>query len=132
MLCLHPIVIFQTSFRSDGDSDDYSEESSESDGHDETVSSGKGMIDLTLERLESMHAVATSRREDMSEAAEHGQSAERVRDVVNRPRCGCKCRVPFQLLLRICVCFWCLTKSAQDTILWSLQQGEEKKKDWHM
>ena len=55
---------------------------------------------------------------------------DRVKQAVQHPTCSCKCSAPIGLMMKICLAFWCLSKSAQDSILWSLQvsDGDRRKR----
>lgn len=104
-----------------------SDESSVSDDE-----GGRGSVNLTLQRLQSMHAVG-SNKGDSSKFSKHGASKTRVKKALHNPVCSCRCKVPFQTLLRVCLAFWMLNKQAQDTVLWSLQREHPgSKKDWHI
>lgn len=48
----------------------------------------------------------------------HGKSSDRVRAALKKPCCKQKCKrsISIQLALRICIAFWSLTKSAQDSM----------------
>lgn len=91
-------------------------------------------IDLTLERLQSLQAMGTVSKKDLTEYAKKGLSATRIKLAVLNPRCSCMCRMPIKLLFHICVAFWQLTKRSQDALLWSIQHesGTQKKKQWHI
>ena len=92
----------------------------------------RGSVDLTLQHLQSMHAMSRRQRE-LSTYATSGKSQKRVYQRLKNPICKCRCRVPFQALLKICVCFWMLSKQGQDSVLWAIQTehpGTGCKKDW--
>ena len=94
----------------------------------------RGRVDLTSQRLQSMHAVATNgKAKSMSKYSTNGSSKQRIRKAVEKPICTCQCAVPFQIVLRVAVAFWLLTKQGQDTVLWTIQHenpGNGSKKDW--
>ena len=94
----------------------------------------RGRVDLTSQRLQSMHAVATNgKAKSMSKYSTNGSSKQRIRKAVEKPICTCQCSVPFRIVLRVAVAFWLLTKQGQDTILWTIQHenpGNGFKKDW--
>ena len=91
-------------------------------------------MDLTSQRLQSMHAVATNgKSKSMSKYSTNGSSKQRIRKAVEKPICTCQCAVPFRIVLRVAVAFWLLTKQGQDTVLWTIQHenpGNGSKKDW--
>lgn len=81
-------------------------------------------VSLTLARLQSFHGVAT---EEVDEDAtknvysRNGRDKRRIKKACESPQCSCQCKVPYQVMVKICVAFWALAKAAQDAILWSLQ-----------
>ena len=124
--------------RSDDSSNTSESSSSDSDldssdsGGDSSVEMTRGRVDISSQQLQSMHAVASNRDSTMSEYAKNGRSRTRIKDAIGHPACTCRCVLPYQLLLRVCIAFWALTKKGQDTVLWSIQQEEEEssKRDW--
>ena len=112
-----------------------SEESYSGSDSEDAAEGVRGSVNLTLERLQSMHAVATNASADASQFAQNGKSKERVKKALHNPACSCACKMPFKVLLRVAVTFWLLTKQAQDTVLWSIQKedpGSGSKKDWYI
>ena len=94
---------------------------------------GSASVDLTLERLHSLHSVQNTKSiEDMSSYARTGSSKTRVARALNHPICKCRCKVPLGILLKVVAAFWLLAKPTQDALLWSLQHeaGSNKKKQW--
>lgn len=93
-------------------------------------------VSLTLAGLQSFHGLATAdMTEDcMTTFAKNGRDKQRIKTAVQSPSCSCGCTVPFQIIFKICVAFWSLTKSAQDSILWSIQTsgGGRRKKYYHI
>ena len=84
---------------------------------------------FTLQRLESLHGEATD--DVKGQFAANGMSRRRIKEVVRNPSCQCRCAVPAALLYKICCAFWCLSKSVQDALLWSLQgQARRGKAKW--
>ena len=69
---------------------------------------------------------------EFSEHAKNGKSGDRIRDILRRPKCKCRCVVNFRILMKICCVFWSLSKSGQDTVLWTIQQGSGGKRQWHI
>ena len=113
---------------SDPEESDYSATSS----GDDVCDFQRGSVNMTLQRLQSMHAVATC-SEKTSKYAENGRCKTRIRKSVANPICQCHCNLPLHTLFRVCVAFWCLTKQGQDTVLWTIQRenpGSGSKKDW--
>ena len=49
---------------------------------------------------------------------DHGKSADRVKMALKKPCCKAKCkrRVTFQMVMSVCITFWSLTKTAQDSL----------------
>ena len=109
--------------------DSLSGSSSEDDGVVE-----RGRVDITSQRLQSMHAVATyDKSAQLSTYATNGRSKQRCREALQQPICKCRCFIPLQVLLRVAIAFWMLNKQGQDSILWSIQcenAGGSDKKDW--
>lgn len=99
-----------------------------------THDAGPAFVDLTLERLHSLHTVQTTKasREDLTSYARTGSSKTRVAHAVKHPICKCGCKVPLGILLKVAAAFWLLAKPTQDALLWSLQHeaGSNKKKQW--
>lgn len=91
-------------------------------------------MDLTLERLQSLQ----NSYGDCSESAyaQTGCSKERVAEALRNPSCPCRCQVPRGILLRIVSTFWSLTKSLQDSLLWSLHHESGgrgcKRRQWYI
>ena len=90
-------------------------------------------VDLTLERLQSLHAHGHLSKKKLSGYAKKGMSGTRVKKLLERPVCECACKLPIKILFKICVCFWQLTKTTQDGLLWGLQhEAGCGKKTWHI
>ena len=93
-------------------------------------------VSLTISGLEAFHGMATKNPtgeehdDRMTSYDKNGINRERIKRAVRSPSCKCKCTVPLQLMLKICAAFWCLAKSSQDAILWSLQtsDGDRRKR----
>ena len=92
-------------------------------------------VSLTLAKLESFHGLATKGLDQENDSeltvyAKNGMDKDRVKQAVQHPTCSCKCSAPIGLMMKICLAFWCLSKSAQDSILWSLQvsDGDRRKR----
>lgn len=111
-----------------------SESSGSSEGSDDDASGyTRGRVDMNLQYLQSFHAVASNKKKVKSKYAANGCSKTRVKEALEKPLCNCRCKMPLQVLLRVCMAFWLLTKSAQDTVLWNIQQsnpGSGSKRDW--
>ena len=94
------------------------------------------VVDLSLERLQSLALSGEhcQQKGKLTEYAEHGRSRQRMADALRHPVCDCRCRIPAQLLLKLCVSFWVLPKEKQDAVLWSIQHesGEQSKKKWYL
>ena len=105
-------------------------ENSSEDGSD-TGSDGDGCIDLTHERVLSLQK---NPRRVNSVYAKKGGSMRRIKAALESPVCHCGCAVPLKVLVRLCVAFWSLLKSTQDSLLWSIQHesGKRRKKTWHL
>ena len=95
---------------------------------------GTGCVDLTHERLQSLHALGTVPKKQLAQYAKKGLSAKRVKNAVMKPCCNCMCKLPIKVLYNICLAFWTLTKQSQDSCLWSIQNecGGNLKKRWFM
>ena len=108
----------------------HSGESDDDDSDHSPFASGPAHVDLTLERLQSLHS--TESTEDSSSYAKTGRSKRRVVGALNNPVCKCQCHLPLGILLKVVVAFWLLAKPTQDALLWSLQHeaGTHKKKLW--
>ena len=134
------IYIYRHDARTSGDSESaHSASSNESTSlSDSETDNGSGCgdptIDLTLERLQSLHTAGTVQKGDLSEYAKTGMSPTRIKSALKQPVCTCYCKLPVKLLYQLCVAFWTLTKSSQDSLLWSLQHegGKHRRKQWHL
>ena len=112
-------------------SEDESNSSGEDSSSSEVLDLASGVVDLSLQRLQSLHAVEKeSNREPRGEYVNGGLSKARCKKVLDKPRCSCKCTMPIRILMMICQAFWHLSKTTQDSLLWSLQKeaGSGKKK----
>ena len=104
-----------------------------SDSSDDDTAYERGRVDISVQRLQSMHAVASNKSRSKSKFAKNGRSKSRIKEALEKPACKCKCKVAMHLLLRVCLAFWFLTKEGQDTVLWTIQTenpGSGTKKDW--
>ena len=113
-------------------SDSSGETTNLSDSESESSSAtANATIDLTLERLQSLHASGSINKRDLTTYAKRGISTKRIKSAVLRPRCDCACKMPVKLLYSICVAFWTLAKPSQDSLLWSIQNesGDSRKKN---
>lgn len=115
-----PLDTFRYRFTCDqwvlrGASDDDEDDASSDD-------MAKPTVNLTLAGLQSFHGISTRDDEKENVYSSNGANMNRIRDALKTP-CSCKspCRIPQSLLVKVCVTFWALGKSAQDAILWSLQ-----------
>ena len=65
-------------------------------------------VSLTLARLQSFHGVAT---EEVDEDAtknvysRNGRDKRRIKKACESPQCSCQCKVPYQVMVKICVPF---------------------------
>lgn len=122
----------ESSLRSDGGSSNGDSQGSDGES-DSDVGATRGSVNISSERLLSMHAVASQDSMQKSCYAEHGTCKARVKKALHSPVCSCRCRVPFQTLLRVVMAFWMLSKRGQDTVLWSIQKEDPgSKKDWYI
>ena len=106
---------------------------SESETDSEGGEHGLPNVDLSLMRLEALHAsTKCSTPNKLSAYATKGLSKARIRDALAAPRCQCKCQVPDKVLTQVCRGFWRLPKTGQDAILWSIQleSGKASKRTW--
>lgn len=107
--------------------------SSDGSGTDtDTETSRWGVADLTFDALMSHHVSGRVPQDSLTQYAEGGQARSRIKQAIRRPVCSCQCAVPLKLLLKLCVLFWTLPKSHQDSLLWALQSGDEKKRHWRL
>ena len=92
-----------------------------------------GSVDLGLELLHSMHAVSSNVNKDATAYDRQGMDKSRIKHAVKQPRCKCQCTAPFQIVLKVCVAFWMLTKAGQDTVLWNIQHSQPgDRKEWYI
>ena len=107
---------------------------SDSSGSDDVSECGKGKVEISTQRLQSMHAVSSNKRTgSLSKYAKNGRSKTRVKSALDHPKCECACTVPLRTLLRVCLAFWLLTKCAQDSVLWTIQQEHPgSKREWYI
>ena len=114
-----------------GDSNEDSESDSES-GSESSSDEGCAFVDLTYERLVSLQP--SNKKTSTSAYEKSGRSAKRVKQALRRPVCPCACKIPFRILLRLCVTFWSLLKTEQDSLLCAIQHesGPQKKKRWFL
>lgn len=106
-----------------------------SEDESDDAGTGTGYVELTLNRLESLHANGTVPTSQLCQYAKHGVSAKRVKRSVAKPCCQCMCKLPIKILYRLCIAFWTLTKQSQDACLWNIQNesgGNAKKKRWYL
>lgn len=105
-----------------------------SDAESSTHDSGPACVDLTLERLQSLQSLGIPNDVEQSVYAKSGGAKDRVVQALRDPCCECKCRVPLQIMIKIAMAFWTLSKKAQDGLLWSLQHeaGNTWKKKWYI
>ena len=129
--CHTSTTLLQQALRYEHDassSDDSDGESTSSEGAE------RGYVDLTLQRLQTMRAVASEVDTTANKISSHGKSRARIERVLRWPICECACRLPFGTLLRLCMAFWLLSKRAQDTVLWEIQREHPGggKRDWYL
>ena len=108
---------------------------SDSEGSDSTneETSNPSTIDLTLERLQALHALGTVKKKDLTDYAKRGLSTKRIKTAALKPKCTCMCKMPVKMLYQLCCAFWTLCKPAQDCLLWEIQHtGDAKKKRWFL
>lgn len=119
--------------KSTSSSESYTSMSSSDDGSAD-ADTGTGYVELTLNRLQSLHANGTVPKNQLCQYAQSGMSAKRVKQSVTKPCCQCMCKLPVKILYHLCIAFWTLTKQSQDSCLWSIQNesGSEKKKQWYL
>lgn len=116
---------------SDSYEDDCSSECSEESAS--SVSGGDApQLDLSLWRLQSLHASGDGTSEKITVYAQNGMSTTRIKTALKAPVCDCRCAVPAKLLANICKAFWNLRKETQDSLLWTLQMesGRGSKRTW--
>ena len=89
-------------------------------------------IDLSLERLQSLHTLGTVPKKQLGDYAKSGVSTKRIKAAATRPQCSCMCKLPVKVLYHLCIAFWTLAKPSQDSVLWEIQQGSSRKKRWFL
>lgn len=111
-------------------------ESSDSESFDGSQASGSGSsgveeaagpkpchvgAGLLVNNLAMLH---DGEKEDTSCYAKNGKDPKRVKTAMTTGCCtrNCKKNLSFRTVLRVVVQFWALSKSAQDVLLWSIQQ----------
>lgn len=107
--------------------DSSTDESTDSNHHE------RGSVDLTSQRLQSMHAVSSNVKKSVSTYAANGRSKTRIKNRLAHPICKCRCALPLRAVLKVALAFWMLTKQGQDSVLWAIQRenpGNSSKKDW--
>ena len=82
-------------------------------------------MDLTYERLISLQSKSYTKG---NAYAKGGGSQRRIKNALRHPICECACKLPFKIMLKLCLAFWALVKNEQDALLWSLQNESEQKK----
>ena len=125
-------LILMRSSSGDGTDSEYSDPTSESSSESSDSSEeGRAYIDLTYERLVSLQPKP---RKISNVYAKSGSSAHRIKKALKHPVCSCACKLPFKVLLRLCMGFWCLFKREQDSLLWAIQHesGHQKRKQWFL
>lgn len=114
---------------SDGDDDESSSESGDSTLSEDCNSKE---LELSLQRIQSLHA-SDSGPPQKSSYAESGMSKSRCKRALKNPPCKCKCSMPLRILLSICQAFWHLSKPSQDSLLWSIQlEAGSSRKRWSL
>ena len=107
--------------------------SSSSASSSSTLEGGaSGGVDLTLQRLQSLHAMEKKSHATRDGCfVQSGLSKTRCKNVLTAQRCPCRCTMSLRVLIMICQAFWHLTKGCQDSLLWSLQkEAGSGKKRW--
>ena len=115
----------------DSDSDSCTSTSCSESAEDSSDTCEDSGINLTYERIVSMQGKPSK---SLTSYAKHGASLKRMKGAWKHPVCSCGCRVPFKILVRLCVAFWNLLKPEQDTLLWAIQHesGKHRKKAWFL
>lgn len=102
-------------------------EESQSEGESSTDGErGPHLADLSAVKLQCLHSMGGPK--DQSSYAVNGMSVKRIKQVLRNPTCECEsCRsLTFKQLKAACDTFWCLPKSGQDAVLWSLQTSSSR------
>lgn len=114
-----------SSSESSGSSYDDSNEPEYSTSGSES-SSSQGRVQRSELLLTQLAAFAEGEPQDDSMAAEQGRSKDRIKQVLKKS-CSCKkdCmrKVSLKAVLATVLMFWSLSKTAQDTLLWSMQSS---------
>lgn len=112
--------------QSESDSTSGSDDSTESRTLHEVDQKPENRSELLLTQLSMFPGEETWE----SMAASNGKDPSRVKGVLNKNLCACKQRcyrlVTFNMVLQLCQSFWALNKSAQDCVLWGIQNMASK------
>lgn len=123
----------QSEDASDSESHDDSEYESESAESDEIDGPRKQiqLANLLVSQLTAFQDEAGEETQTDTQAAKNGSSSKRVKQVLKSP-CKCAMRCTLKLTFRVAFAavqlFWSMSKVAQDSMLWSLQQCQKKEK----
>lgn len=110
-----------------GDSSDGSSSSS-SINLDENLKQSR-MANLLISQLTAFQEEAGKERKEYSVAARNGISVRRLKRVLRSPcKCSLQCtaNLCFKVALSAVQLFWSMTKVAQDSLLWSMQQCQSQ------
>lgn len=112
-------------------SDSYSATESDESESDESEGLQKQpqLANLLLSQLTAFHEEPGKETKPDTLAAKNGASSRRLKQVLQRP-CKCAMRCTLSLSFRVAFAavqlFWSMSKVAQDSLLWSLQQCQRK------
>ena len=110
----------------------YSESGDSSDGSESLQSlppSSIKIANLLISQLTAFQEEAGKERKDYSVAARNGISVKRLKGVLRTPcKCALRCTASlcFKVVLSAVRLFWSMTKVAQDSLLWSMQQCQSQ------
>ena len=104
---------------------------SESDSYDKSEGPQKQpqLANLLVSQLTAFHEEPGKETKPDTLAAKNGASSRRLKNVLKRPcKCAMQCtsRLSFRVAFAAVKLFWSMSKVAQDSLLWSLQQCQRK------
>ena len=113
------------------DSNSGSGESSDSESEKERGCGGE--VHLRLSNLQALSVRGLAA--DHSVFASNGSDAKRIKALLKTDsscECGCCSHVPFKVIYPVIKAFWTLPKESQDSLLWSLQCAQGRKRSWYI
>lgn len=117
--------------RPQSESDSYSTSVSDESESDESEGPQKQpqLANLLVSQLTAFHEEPGKETKPDTLAAKNGAASRRLKNVLKRPcKCAMQCtsRLSFRVAFAAVKLFWSMSKVAQDSLLWSLQQCQRK------